>query len=190
MDLQKEEDGIPERKKQLHIDRGNCLVSFADCNISHFKGLNYEKLHLSGRTTVRTVKFHEVSVLKLPLFMARALYEDIASRLPAHSMISSTGSIFTSFALQQRLTAGYLRATRYPNSWMVHNGKIQFFETLGVWFGIIPYYTPFRDTTGRRNSLGWPGPRDIFGPVLLQGAEVELRVERWMRFLKTPGQFS
>lgn len=39
-------------------------------------------------------------------------------------------------------------------------------------------YTPFRDTTGRRNSLGSPGPRDIFGPVLLQGAEVELRVER------------
>lgn len=104
--------GSPERgwntwKKQLHIDRGNFLVSFADCNISHFKGLNYEKLHLSGRTTVRTVKFHEVSVLQLPLFMARALYEDIASRLPAHSMISSTGSTFTTFALQQRLTAGY-----------------------------------------------------------------------------------
>lgn len=118
MDLQKEEDGIPERKKQLHIDRGNFLVSFADCNISHFKGLTW---------TMRNSIFRGEQQWEQQWSFMKFLYWSCPFSWPGHCM-KTLPVVFqhTAWSPPQAQLSPVSRcnkdsrlATGYPNSWMV-----------------------------------------------------------------------
>ena len=127
---------------------------------------------------------------------ARALYEDIASRLPAHSMISSTGYRWSAGWVPSwmllRIIGGIIEDILHEYHSTIIKGNI--IGKSNRWIR-HEYHRGYRSilypisrpnwTIPKTTRPRWPGKTSS---VLLQGAEVELRVEHWMRCAQAPGQ--